>query len=135
MIALDGAGRTVASVPCAHNAAAGWGVFGEMRVVAEDGGPRQRVRALVLLVREALRYAEQIGVTHVRTEAPARLELFAARMCGLTPERPSPDRRTFTGELHVARTAALAASDDTGNLRDITPEQEEEIDGAISVRR
>ena len=42
-------------------------------------------------------------------------------MCGLIPERPSTERRTFTGELHAGRTAALAASDDTGRLRDISP--------------
>lgn len=132
---VDAQRNPVAVVSCAHNAAAGWGVFGEMRILDDSGGPRQRVRALVLLVREALRYADQIGVSHVRTEAPARLEAFAARMCGLTPERPSPNRRTFVGELHAARSTALAVSDDSGRLRDITPEQEEEIDGAISVRR
>jgi hypothetical protein len=135
VIAVDGDGRTVAVVTCAHNAAAGWGVFGEMRIVADDGGPRQRVRALVLLVREALRYAEQIGVSHVGTEAPARLEVFAACMCGLATERPSVGRRIFVGELQAVRTAALAASDTDGRLRDITPEQEEEIDGAVRLRR
>jgi hypothetical protein len=135
VVAVAGDGRTVAVVSCAHNAAAGWGIFGEMRIVADDGGPRQRVRALVLLVREALRYAEQIAVTHVRTEAPSRLEAFAARMCGIAPDRPSPERRTFAGELQAARTAALAASDADGRLRDITPEGEEEIDGAVRLRR
>lgn len=135
VIAVAGDGRTVAAVPCAHNAAAGWGVFGEMRILDSGGAPRQRVRALALLVREALSYAGELGITHVRTETPARLEAFAARMCGLAPQPLPGGRRVFSGELQAARTAALAASDGEGRLRGITPEEEEEIDGAVRLRR
>ena len=133
----DAAGVPVAAVLCAHNARAGFGAFGEMRVLDDRGGPKQTRRALVLLVREALRYADALGITRVRTEAPERLEPFASRMCGLSAERAG-NRRLYEGELHAARTVALSVSGDDGSLRALTPEEEalleRTIDGAIDLR-
>ncbi len=130
----DSAGVPVAAVICVHNARAGFGIFGEMRILDDRGGPRQRVRALVLLVREALRYADTIGITRVSTEAPERLVPFAARLAGIEGERVSR-RRLFHTDLHAARTATLRASGDDGSFRALTPEEEEAIDAAIDVRR
>jgi len=131
----DGTGMAVAEVLCLQNAQAGFGVFGEMRVVTSRGAPRQRVRALVLLVREALRYAESIGITRVSTEAPERLRPFAARMSGMAGVRAGR-RRRFEAELHAVRTATLRASRDDGSFRDaITPEEEEALDAAVDLRR
>jgi hypothetical protein len=93
----------------------------------------QRQRALVLLVREALRYAESIGVRQVRTEAPERLVAFAARMCGFEGERAG-DRRTFAGALYAARSAALAVSDEQGRLHGAGGVEEEAEDAAVDVR-
>ncbi len=130
-----GAGGPVAGVICAYNAEAGFGVFGEMRVLAEDGGPRQTVRALVLLVRTALDYAHRLGIGHVSTEAPERLHPFASRMAGVEGTRVA-GRRLYAGELHAIRSAALAASRDNGSFRDpLTPEEEEAIDAAVDLRR
>src|SRR5262245_6915606 len=130
----DAAGVPVAAVLCEHNAAAGFGSFGEMRILDDRGGPRQKRRALVLLVREALRYADTLGITRVHTEAPERLTPFAAKLAGIPGDRVR-GRRLFSGELHAVRTAALRVSGDDGSLRDLTPIEEEEIDGAIDVRR
>ena len=133
-VAVESAdGWTVAAVSCAYNDAAGWGSFGEMRITAATGAPKQRVRALVLLVREALRYADAIGVRYVRTEAPPRWAAFASRMCGF--DAGPPERRhIFSGHLHAARTAALASSLPDGSWRGLSDEEEQEIDGAINVR-
>lgn len=97
-----GDGTVVARVLCAHGRAANCGFFGEMVVLDAAGAPRQRARALVLLVREALRHAELLGITHVETEAPVRLRAFAARMSGL-----GHANGVFAGELSVVRSHNL----------------------------
>jgi hypothetical protein len=134
----DAAGTPCAAVLCAYSLESGTGSLGEMRVLDERGGPRQRVRALALLVREALRYANALGLERVRTEAPERLMPFAARMSGLAGER-ARGRRVLEGELQAVRTAALRASGDDGSLRGLTPEEarevEEAVDAAVDVRR
>ncbi len=107
----------VASVPCAVNARAGCGVFGEMTIDDERGAPRQRQRALVLLVRESLRHAAALGVTRVHTDAPTRLAAFAARMTGMAGDSGSGGGRQFRGALVDIRTRTLDESDADGNLR------------------
>ncbi len=113
-------GTPVARVLCAHNAAAGYGVFGEMRIIDAGGSPRQRQRALVLIVREALRHAAAIGVVGAHTEAPPRMAAFASRMCGL-PGDAHGGRMLFRGQVHAMRSAALDASDADGNLNGSEP--------------
>lgn len=130
----DSAGLPVAAVPCAFNARAGFGVFGEMRLLDDGGGPRQKLRALVLLTREALRYADALGLTHVSTEAPERLVPFASRLAGIDGVEAGR-RRVFATELHTARTATLRATSDDGSFRNLTPEEEEELHAAVDLRR
>ncbi len=116
-----GDGTVVARVLCAHNVAAGYGIFGEMQIIDDGGSPRQRLRVLVLLVREALRYAAEIGVVRAHTEAPPRMAAFASRMCGL-PGGAAGGRLLFRGEVHAMRSAALDASDAGGNFADSSVE-------------
>jgi hypothetical protein len=104
-----GDGTLVARVLCAYSRTARCGFFGEMVIVDASGAPRQRARALVLLVREALRHAETLNITHVETEAPARLRAFAARMSGL-----GHADGIFTGELSVVRSHNLLATQADG---------------------
>ncbi len=108
----NGDGAAIARVLCAHGGSSRCGVFGEMRVLDAGGAPRQTARALVLLVREALRYAESIGVTRVETEAPPRLRAFAARMSGL-----AHDSGVFAGELQAVRSHNLGVADADGSER------------------
>jgi hypothetical protein len=68
VVVHNGEGVPVAHVLCDHGGSSRCGVFGEMRVIDGNGGPRQVARALVLLIREALRYAESILITHVETD-------------------------------------------------------------------
>jgi hypothetical protein len=110
-----GDGTAVARVLCAHSPTARYGIFGEMQVIDGGGARRQRLRALVLLVREALRYAAEIGITRAHTEAPPRMAAFASRMCGL-PGTEAGGGLLFRGELHAMRSAALDASDAHGNF-------------------
>lgn len=118
----DGQGAPVATVRCDYNRAARTGLFGEMVITAPGGTPRQRVRALVLLVREALRQADAFGLTHVRTEAPARLLPFAERMSNLrSRELHTGDRHELAGELHSVRTHILDTTDADGNDTTISP--------------
>ena len=130
----DSSGVPVAAVICVHNARAGFGIFGEMRLLDDRGGPRQRVRALVLLVREALRYADTLGITRVSTEAPERLVPFVSRLAGVEGVRIAR-KRIFEIDLYHARTATLRASGDDGSFRALSIEDEEVIDAAIDLRR
>ena len=134
VVARDRSGTIVAQVLCAHNAHAGFGVFGELQIVAANGGPRQRLRACVLLTREALRYAESLGITHVHTDAPARLAPLAARLSGMTGDGTGAARR-FAGELHIARTATLSESDADGVLTRASAAEVTALDAAIAVSR
>ena len=120
----DASGALVAHVRIGYNRDFGTGYYGEMQIDDPAGGPRQKVRALVLLTREALRHAQEIGLTSVATDAPPRLAAFAARMCGFQPS-PRGDGVRFAGALYAARSAALDASDPDGNFTadppDVTP--------------
>jgi hypothetical protein len=77
-----GNGLAVAHVRCAVNVPAGCGVYGAMFIDAGNGGVRQRIRALALLTREALRHARALGITRVQTQLPARLRKFATALSG-----------------------------------------------------
>lgn len=114
-IVADGGGRDVARVRCAINARAGCGVFGEMEVLDAAAPPRQWLRALVLLIREALRHGAEIGVTDVGAEAPRRLEALVSRVSGIAPDEAG-GRMRYRGALHAARTRALDETDGDGNL-------------------
>ena len=112
-----GDGTGVAEVRCPHSAAAAFGYFGEMSILDAGGGVRQTMRALVLLVREALRYAAEIGITRVRTDVPPRLRAFAGQLSGIDAG-VAPGGRTgaLAGALHEIRSHALLASDGDGAL-------------------
>jgi hypothetical protein len=108
-------GTPIARVLCAHGGPARCGIFGEMRIIDDGGAPRQRARALVLLVREALRYAESIGIAHVATELPPgasdAVRGFARRMSGRIEDNVGELR----GELAAVRSHALDTTDADGN--------------------
>lgn len=113
-----GDGRTVARVRALYNAQAGYGILGAMAITDARGGPKQRVRALALLVSEALRAAGDLGIkrahTDVDPERPALLD-FARRLAGRTGDASHGAVR-IGGLIHEMRTAAIAASDAGGNL-------------------
>lgn len=115
-LVLDGDGQIVAGVDCVVNEAR-CGAFGEMRIDSDAGAPRQRLRALVLLVRASLAHAAAAGVLHVETRAPARMADFAARMTGFAGV-PRPDGAIrFAGDLGKIRTHTLDTTDANGDLR------------------
>ena len=112
----------IASVRCPINAAAGFGYFGEMLIADANGAPRQRLRALTLLVREALRFAAENGITAVRTDVPERLQRFAQQISGVEPQLARGERNgVIAGELHAIRSFALRISDADGNIADTAP--------------
>ncbi len=110
----------LASVRCPINAVAGCGYFGEMIIGDANGAPRQRLRALTLLVREALRFAAEAGITTVHTDVPPRLQRFAEQISGVAPQRRRGDLTgVLSGELHDIRSVALRVSDADGNTPDM----------------
>ncbi len=113
---LDAGGAAVAHVDCVVNRQARTGWFGEMNIDDQAGGVRQRIRALVLLVRESLRHAAELGITDVRTEAPPRMATFAARLTGQPGQAFGGGRVHFRGRLADIRTRTLGESDADGNL-------------------
>ncbi len=111
-------GTMVAQVRCITNQQAHTGFFGEMNIIDTAGAPRQRQRALVLLVREALRHAANLGIQHVRTELPPRMQSFAERIAGVRARAITADGNWLAlgAELAPIRTHALETSDADGNL-------------------
>jgi hypothetical protein len=106
VIVRDGDGEPVAGVRCAVNVDARCGAFGEMIITNDHGGPKQRLRALVLLVREALNHANDLGLLHVETRVPPRLLDFARRMAGVRGVDRVNDTR-IAGELAQIRSRML----------------------------
>jgi hypothetical protein len=113
---LDGIGRTVAAVPICINRQARTGDFGEMEILKADGGPRQKARALILLVRASLEYAESQGIAHVQTRAPERLRAFATRLTNFDPDDEG-EARLYRGELAAIRSHTLDTTNPDGSER------------------
>lgn len=111
---LAGDGAIVATAPYVVNVTARTGAFGTMEITDERGAPRQRVRALVLLVREALGVANDLGLVDVHTRAPARLAAFAERFTGPIAPRLELDTLEYRGDLAQIRSRALDETDATG---------------------
>jgi hypothetical protein len=111
-----GDGTLVAMVAVATGARNRCGYFGEMNVLDDNGGTRQRLRALALLVREAIRYAAQLGITHGETDVALDrpvLRAFAEKMSGVALD----ERGHLTGPLERMHTNVLNVTDDDGNDR------------------
>jgi hypothetical protein len=116
LVFQEGSRRPIALVKCAVNVNTRCGAYGEMNILDPDGGPRQVLRALVLLTRTALQHAQQIGITHVETEVPDRLIDFAQRLTALAGvELPNAGRR-FAGDLAQIRTRTLDTTNADGDF-------------------
>jgi hypothetical protein len=116
---VDAARRPVAHVVCAISREARTGIFGEMQTLRDDGTQRQRVRALVLLVRAALAHAADAGVRRVVTDVPdiRSVREFAQRMTGIDGQPRRHGRRRFIGDLADIRTHVLERTTDAGDER------------------
>ena len=106
----DGSGTKVAHVICAYSIEAHSAYYGSMQIDDQSGTTRQKMRAFVLMTREALRHAEELGLVTVETDAPPALRAFAGRMTGLQHVNGS-----IRGDLAAVRSHALNASDADGN--------------------
>ena len=118
---LDGAGVPVAEVKCGIHRPSRCGIFGEMRALRDDGAPRQRARALVLLVRASLDHAASLGIRKVSTDVPAgpALRDFAAELTGLAGvDRFGGRARRYFGDLADIRSRVLQTHDDDGRVRE-----------------
>ena len=116
---LTGEGTVCAHVRVAYSLEISTGCFGAIVIDDASGAPRQRLRAMVLLVREALRHAQQtLGLQHASTEAPRRLQPFAAKMFGIDGDDVTAGRGdaiAFRRQLADVRTHVLSVSDADGN--------------------
>jgi len=133
----EGAGDVVADVTCAYSRASATGALGELRVRRAGLTARERVRALVLLVREALRLADELGLARVLTEAPADAVPLARRLAGIDGAEAG-GRRLFHAELAAVRTHVLTTTTADGDLSgggDGDAAIEEAARAAVDVRR
>ncbi len=110
----DGAGTVVAAADALINRGARCGYLAQLRINDPSGGARQRRRALVLLVREACRHAQSLGVITVHTETTAALRAFGERLAGRAGLTHGP-RFRIGGDLNDIRTHLLAMTDQDGN--------------------
>lgn len=108
--------RTVVGVATVHvGPTARTGYFGEMRVDA-DGAPRQRVRCMVLLIREAIRHAQDIGLTYGDSHPTPALRAFVARITGHDPF-PVGDTATVGGQIAELRSQIFERTTADGDER------------------
>lgn len=112
--ATDAAGTPLATADALVNRDARCGYLAELRVIDATGTARQRRRALVLLVREACRHAQALGITSVHTETTAALRAFGERLAGRTGSSVGL-RFRIGGDLAELRSHLLAITDAEGN--------------------
>lgn len=85
--------------------------------VQSDGAPRQKVRALVLLMRAALQHAAQLGIVYGRAEATPQMLALAKKITGHAPEAEYTNANTiFAGRILDWWQHAKEASDSDGNV-------------------
>ena len=90
---------------------------GELRVLDANGGPRQKRRALVLLLRAALHHAQDLGVQYGTVLVMPAMQDIAERLAGRQAQIVNSDGASFfTGEIAEWRTRALEVSDADGNM-------------------
>jgi len=90
---------------------------GALRITDNNGAARQRVRALALLMREALRHAVELGVVYARADATPDMVQLAKRVTGHQPRREQPVATTiFTGKIIDWWQHASEATDGDGNV-------------------
>jgi hypothetical protein len=116
LVFQSGSRRPIALVKCAVNVNTRCGAYGEMNILDPDGGPRQTLRALVLLTRTALQHAQQLGITHVETDVPPKLIGFAQRLTALAGEPMPLGARRFAGDLAQIRTRTLDTTNADGDF-------------------
>ena len=88
-----------------------------LRVLDQSGAPRQKIRALVILMRAALQHAQQLGATHAQAYVTPQMLALAMKITGHEPD----DQRQlapvwFRAELAPWLTRAQEVADDDGNV-------------------
>lgn len=132
----DGAGSVVLSVQYKYWTEHGTSALGEIVQHSKEGTARQRVRAFVLLAREAVGSARSLGIRYAHAEAvPGMRAIAAAAFDEMTP---AGDRYTWTGELAELEEKAEAKTEDDGRIKGLTAQREQELvdglDGRTPVR-
>jgi hypothetical protein len=105
----DATGLVCARLTIGHNRQAGTAICGELNIVDDTGGARQKIRALALLVREAYRYALSIGCTTATARnIPPKLVNFVQQMTGVQLEQ--------VGDFYFIREMSMTALRDAANV-------------------
>ena len=115
VLLITGEGQHVGNVLCTIDRRTRCGTMHELTLTDDGGAPRQRLRGLVLMVREAFRHAADAGITRGSTDAPEQMREFAARMLGFEG-RPRGDRTRFSGDVATMRSHILGVTDGDGNF-------------------
>jgi hypothetical protein len=92
------------------------GLLHEIHVTDRDGGPRQVRRGMVLIIREALRHAADLGIQEARGIVTPNMRELVAELTGARPRTLGPDLEIFEAPLADARSRSLERSDGDGNL-------------------
>ena len=90
-----------------------------LKITDASGAPRQKARALVLLMREALRHAVELGIRQRARRGDAGMLQLAKRVTGAQPASDEkPDGIThFAGKIIDWAEHAKEASTATATLR------------------
>jgi hypothetical protein len=86
-------------------------------ITDDNGAPKQKLRALALLVRGALQHAVQLGIPHVRADVTPQLTALVKKITGHTPASESGIAPAiFTGRIIDWWEHAREAADGDGNV-------------------
>jgi hypothetical protein len=110
----DGSGAVVATADALVNRGARCGYLAEARITDPSGGLRQKRRAIVLLVREACRHAQAMGITSTTSELTPAIRALGERLAGVAGE-PVGERHRVRVDLAHMRSHLLNTTDADGN--------------------
>ena len=121
----DGDGVLALSVQYKYWLEHGTSALGEIVAHSKEGTARQRVRAFVLLTREAVRSARALGIRYAHAEAVPEMRAIAEAAFDVMAD--AGGRATWTGELADLEAKGRAKTEEDGRVKGLTPQREQEL--------
>jgi hypothetical protein len=116
VIIFTGGGQIIGTADCYLDHRNHSGYLHEILITDPAGGPRQVVRAVVLAIREAMRYGAENGIQRCFALVSPQLRDLVASLTDAR-ERPRAGRYYMTADLATARTRLLARTEADGTPR------------------
>ena len=117
VVLTTGGGMIIGTADCYLDRANRWGYLHEITITDRNGAPRQVRRAIVLAIREAMRYGAEHGIQRCAGQVSPELRDLVAALTD-ADERPRSGRYYMTADLATARTRLLDRTEPDGTPKD-----------------